>query len=189
MHGCWPKAWRLVIATSVLIVAASGRAEPNSIADALRDLDAAGLIHTAVGVTRQGTSIDAVIAPEDLDFQTKKTRILLVAGAGGEQQSTIAALGWLRWFYQHADAAAYRDRFSVSAIPCLNPDGLSLGVGPANGSDGNPARSYPPSGSAYDSKTDPEAAYVWRWIGMHAPDLVIELTSDNETRWRVASPA
>lgn len=43
--------------------------------------------------------------------------------------------------------------------------------------------------AAYNSKTDPEAAYVWRWIGMHAPDLVIELMAGDEIRWRVNSKA
>jgi len=177
----------LAIATSILVTVASGRAETDTIAEALRGIDAAGLIHAAVGVTRRGTSIDAVIAPEDLDYQTKKTRILLVAGVGGDQHSTTAALNWLRWFYQHADAAKYRDGFALSAIPCVNPDGLSLGIGPANGSEGNPTRGYPPPGSAYGSKTDPEAAYVWRWIGMHAPDVIVELTPGNAIRWRAAT--
>ena len=50
---------------------------------------------------------------------------------------------------------------------------------------GNPTRGYPPSGPAYHSKTDPEAAYLWRWVGMHAPDLVVDIRGDTQQRWFV----
>lgn len=174
---------KVLFSVTILVGAATSRAETTPF------VKEAGLIPTAIGVTRQGTSIDAIIAPEDLDYQSKKTRVLLVAGAGGDEHSATAAVNWLQWFYQHADAAKYRDRFALSTVPLLNPDGLRLGVGPANGSGGNPTRGYPPPGTAYNSTTDPEAAYVWRWIGMHAPDLVVELTPGDAVRWRTATVA
>lgn len=189
MHFCVRTSLRLVIATSILALATNSRAETKSLLDGLQALEGAGLIPTAVGVTRRGTSIDAVIAPEDLDYRVKRTRILLVAGAAGDQESTTAALNWMWWFYQQPDSSKYRQSFVVSVLPCVNPDGQLLGTGPANGSAGNPTRGYPPQGSAYDSKTDPEAAYVWRWIGMHAPDLVVALTPGKELGWRVATTA
>ncbi len=183
MRSSLPTIGRVMLGVIILIGAADSRAETKSFVEKV------GLIQTSVGVTRRGVSIDAVIAHEDLDYQTKKTRILLVAGAGGDGQSVTAALNWLQWFYQHVDAAPFRDRFVLSAIPYVNPDGLSLGVGPANGSGGNPTRGYPPPGTAYNSTTDPEAAYIWRWIGMHAPDLVVELTAGKELRWRAVAAA
>lgn len=33
----------------------------------------------------------------------------------------------------------------------------------------------PPTGEFYNSKTQSDAQYLWRWIGMHAPDLVVEV--------------
>jgi rhamnogalacturonyl hydrolase YesR len=50
---------------------------------------------------------------------------------------------------------------------------------------GDPTRGYPPAGDAYSSATDPEAAYLWRWIGMHAPDLAVEVRGGSETTWLV----
>ncbi|MBC8351995.1 MAG: glycoside hydrolase family 88 protein [Planctomycetes bacterium] len=189
MISSLPKLVCLAVATSWLVCAERLHAEPASIADELRGFDTSQLLSTAIGVTRRGTSIDAAIAPEDLDYRTNKTRVLVVAGIGGDRGSTDAALASVRWFYQHPDATSYRKRFAISVIPCVNPDGLSLGKGPANGSNGNPTRGYPPKENAYNSKTDPEAAYVWRWIGMHAPDLVLELTLGEAIRAQVAEGA
>ena len=61
---------------------------------------------------------------------------------------------------------------------------MSEGEG-ANGAGGNLLRGYPPTGDAYHSPTDPEAAYLWRWIGMHAPDWVVEVRSGEQVRWFV----
>ncbi|HRX77599.1 MAG TPA: glycoside hydrolase family 88 protein [Pirellulaceae bacterium] len=184
---------KMVVCLAVAIVALSGEVsgdtEATPLADRVNGLAKNGLISTSIGVTRRGTAIDAVIAPADLDFHTEKTRILLVAGAHGDTRSPIVATNWMQWFYQHADAANYRERFVLSAIPCVNPDGMALGDAPHNGVGGTPSQGYPPTGGAYNSKTDPEAAYVWRWIGMHAPDLVIELMAGDEIRWRVNSKA
>jgi hypothetical protein len=47
--------------------------------------------------------------------------------------------------------------------------------------------SYPPQGPAYLSGTAPEAAYLWRWLGMFAPDLVVELRRGPNTGWAVSS--
>jgi rhamnogalacturonyl hydrolase YesR len=189
MLRCFPIVFMLINAVGAILATSDAQAESYSIAEELRNFEFANLIRTSVGVTRRGRAIEAVIAPADLDLQTKKTRILLVAGAAGDRESTSVALNWMQWFYQQPDTPKYRQNFVLSVIPCLNPDGLALGTGPTNGSEGNPTQGYPPQGSAYDSKTDPEAAYLWRWMGMHAPDLVVELSTGDEIGWRVTTPA
>ncbi len=144
----------------------------------------------AIGVTRRQTVIPALITADDLDYGTSKTRILLVAGLDGSTGSVADTLAALRWFDGAAEAEALRQRFAVSAVPIANPDGWAEGTGEANASGGYPARNYPPPGDAYSSPTDPEAAYLWRWIGMHAPDLVVDVRSvagDQECRWFVPS--
>lgn len=35
------------------------------------------------------------------------------------------------------------------------------------------ASGYPPEGSSYDGKTNADEQYLWRWLGMEAPDLVV----------------
>lgn len=134
-----------------------------------------GVIQTAIGVTREGTPIPALITEDDLDYATPKTRILLVGGLDGSDESVQQTVAALKWFYGSADARDYPQRYALSAVLVANPDGWALGTGPSNASGGNPTRGYPPQGAAYNSPTDPEAAYLWRWIGMHAPDLVIDL--------------
>ena len=134
---------------------------------------------TAIGVTRLETPIAARITSDDLDLHTTKTRILLVGGLDGSEGSTRAAVAAFRWFHHADEAAAFRGRFAVSIIPLANPDGWMTESRDAN---------YPPAGDAYQSPTDPEAAYLWRWIGMHAPDWVVAVRSGKQMRWFVPKP-
>ncbi len=136
-------------------------------------------VTTAVGVTRRGTPIPAILRPEHLDASAKGPRLLIVAGLDGSDASVRAALG------------AWRESLSspvgVSVLPLVNPDGWNAGPGaegaPGNGSGGSPSTGYPPEEPSYLSQTDPEKQYVWRWIGLHAPDLVIEVVGGDRRRW------
>ncbi len=102
----------------------------------------------AIGVTRDGKPIPALIGEGDLDYNTRKTRVLVVGGLDGPVKQAFD------WFHSSKEAVAYRKRFTVSAIPNAAANA-----------------SYPPKGDAYAS--DPEAHYVWRWIGTHAPDVAV----------------
>ena len=156
-----------------------------SLGSSASELVAAEPIQSAIGVTRTGTAIECEYGPNDLDLESGLTRLLLVAGADGEQASVDAARHVVRWFRTSPDAAAYREQFSLSVIPCLNPDGLASDRKATNASGGNPTSGYPPAGPAYRDEKNPEAAYVWRWIGLHAPDLIIELRAGGENRWEI----
>ena len=147
--------------------------------------DAPGMHRSAIGVTRRGTSIPCLITDDDLDLGTSKTRILLVGGLEGAAASVDATLAAMRWFHTSAEAEPWRKRFAVSAVPAVNVDAWLSAGGPENSSNGNPSKGYPPKGPFYGSTTDPEAAYLWRWIGMHAPDLVIEVRAGEAQRWEV----
>jgi rhamnogalacturonyl hydrolase YesR len=116
---------------------------------------AAAQVPSAIGVTRQGVAIECLLAPEDLDYNTRKTRILLVGG-----------LDAARWFHAARDAAGFRKDFAVSAVAIAAPPGP-----------------YPPPGDAYGGAANLEAAYLWRWIGMHAPDLVVDVRSGPALEW------
>jgi rhamnogalacturonyl hydrolase YesR len=144
------------------------------------------LKRSAIGVTRRQTIIPAWITAADLDYRTPRTRILLVAGLAGERESVTHTLAALRWFYHAEEAERWRQQYALSAAPVANPDGWANGGGESNGSGGFPGRNYPPPGDAYSSPSDPEAAYLWRWIGMHAPDLVVDVRSAEgaaKSRW------
>ncbi|WP_339730932.1 glycoside hydrolase family 88 protein [uncultured Gimesia sp.] len=141
------------------------------------------LIHSAIGVTRKETPIPCVFSKEDLDLNTGKIRILLIGGLDGSKSSVDAVINAVDWFYGAEAAKPLREKFSLSAVPIANPDGWVLQRGPKNASHGNPTRGYPPLGSSYHSPTKPETEYLWRWIGMHAPDLVIDVREGNRFQW------
>jgi rhamnogalacturonyl hydrolase YesR len=109
-----------------------------------------GPMRLPAGVTRGGESIPSLVTSEDFDYETKKLRILIVGG--GER-----AVEAVEDFYSNAGTEQLRGRMAVSALPNSPPDG------------------YPPAGEHYAGKENGEAQYSWRWIGMHAPDLVVVL--------------
>jgi rhamnogalacturonyl hydrolase YesR len=141
----------------------------------LTPLKVPGLIQTPIGVTRKGTPIPAVITADDLDYNVKKVRLLLIGGLDGSARTTAATISVVKRFYTEPQFAGHRQVIALSAIICGNPDGHAAGTINDNGSGGKPASGYPPQGPSYESPTDPERHYIWRWIGMHAPDDVIEL--------------
>ncbi|QDU12369.1 Unsaturated rhamnogalacturonyl hydrolase YesR [Gimesia maris] len=143
------------------------------------------LIHSAIGVTRKETPIPCVYSQDDLNLHTGKTRILLIGGLDGSRKSVDAVIDAVEWFYKAEVAAPLREKYSLSAVPIANPDGWVLKQGPKNASGGNPTHGYPPMGDAYLSPTKPEAEYLWRWIGMHAPDLVLDVREGKQFQWVV----
>lgn len=143
--------------------------------------DVPGLIQLPIGVTRKGTPIPAVITADDLNHDVKKVRLLLVAGLDGSPRTTHAAISVVQRFYSEPQFAGHRQIIALSAILCGNPDGLRADLRNDNGSGGNPAVGYPPQGPSYESPTNPERHYIWRWIGMHAPDDVIELVEGEKS--------
>ena len=182
--------WRLPMALlgALLLVAPTGRAQTAQ--ESLDRLFASQQLpdtvrRSAVGVTRRQTVIPALVTADDFDYTTSKTRILLVGGLDGSAADTLAAV---RWFFGSSEAEPLRQRFAVSAVPVANPEGWARNSGESNGAGGNPTRDYPPTGDAYATPTDPEAAYLWRWIGMHAPDLVVDVRAAagaEQRRWVV----
>lgn len=45
--------------------------------------------------------------------------------------------------------------------------------------------SFPPGGEFYHSETESDAQYLWRWIGMFGPDLVVEVVPGEKEEWYV----
>ena len=104
-----------------------------------------------IGLTTGGRPIEAfAIAGPSADSPT----VLLIGGLGGKDGSSDAvgreATG--------VDALPQNRRtFRLLAIPVANPEARPL--------------QFPPAGVAY--RENVEAHVLWRWIGVHAPDLVI----------------
>lgn len=68
------------------------------------------------------------------------------------------------WFYGSPDAAEHRQKFVLSAVPTMTPGRARL-----------PSWSFPPQGTAYSDPKEASSIYLWRWIGMQAPDLVVDV--------------
>ncbi len=137
------------------------------------------------GVTRRDTLIASVVHPDAYADTTERHRVLLVAGMGraaGEAEASAQALS------AYARSRRYRNRIALSAVPCVNPDGLNDGVGPNNGSGGNPSIGYPPRDGFFNDETDPESRYLWRYAGFMAPDCIVELRTGDEVRWEHSGP-
>jgi rhamnogalacturonyl hydrolase YesR len=123
-------------------------------------------IRSAIGVTREGTPIPCLIANPDLKPDSKQHRVLLVGGLDGSRESTEAVTKAFETFQPTA-----RHPVSLSAIPNVRPGAADREL---------LAMPFPPTGSAYHQPENDVAHYLWRWIGMHAPDAVILVAADND---------
>ena len=130
---------------------------------------------TACGVTRSLTPIPALLDRNAYSAETPRARILLVGGISGRPADVDLALHALELYVGGGDGLALR--VGLSAVPCVNPDGLRMARGPDNGAGGDPSRDFPPVGNFYFDEQNPEKRYLWRWICFQAPDLVLEVCS------------
>ena len=126
-----------------------------------------------IGRTRRGTLIWCLAEPKALDYRSAKQRILIVGGLDGSTDSIDSALEFLEELDSLGEAT--RSEGAVACVPIVNPDGWATGRGAENLSGGTVNAGYPPEGTAYNSPTDPEAHFLWRFIGWFAPDHVFEL--------------
>lgn len=123
---------------------------------ALPSLLAAEIFHTSIGVSAAGSPIRAGIGWNPADFAAPAPRILLVAGLDGSQASVDLAAALLR----HSGEGPFALSIVLNAFP-----------------DREPIERFPPDGPAYLGDAV-EAQYLWRFIGMLAPDLVVDLRLD-----------
>jgi unsaturated rhamnogalacturonyl hydrolase len=103
-----------------------------------------------IGLAGSGARIEgaAVSAP------AQSRTVLLIGGLKGKDESAERVREALAKFERTKPA---RRAFNLIAIPLANPDAARL--------------QFPATGVAY--RENPEANALWRWIGLHAPDLVI----------------
>lgn len=155
---------------------------------ALRDLRARATDRwslEACGVTRAPTSIPALVHWDAYAASVPCTRVLLVGGLSGRPDDVNLALQTLEHYLSAGEPLA--NTLSLSAVPCGNPDGLRAGVGPENGAGGRPAEGYPPEENFFYDAHDPERRYLWRWIALQAPDLVLEVCAGSAVAWEASA--
>ena len=105
----------------------------------------------SIGLTATDRVIEALVVPGASD--TAPT-VLLVGGLQRPDASVETVRQEVEAFEKLAPA---RRAFRLMAIPLANPDATTL--------------QFPPPGTAYRDNADSHV--LWRWIGIHAPDLVV----------------
>jgi hypothetical protein len=141
----------------------------------------------ACGVTRSRTTIPALVHQDAYAPSTSRARVLLIGGLAGRQEDVTLALQALEAYLEAGEPLLRR--LALSAVPCGNPDGLALGVAPENGVGGRPEAGYPPGEHFFYEAHNPECRYLWRWIGLQAPDLVLELRAGTSVTWEASEVA
>ncbi len=116
-----------------------------------------------IGLAGSGAVIEGLAVSSS---QKSAPTVLLIGGLKGQDASVERVREAVKVF--ESRKAARRD-FNVLAIPLANPDGAAL--------------EFPPSGVAY--RENPEANALWRWMGLHAPDLVL-VAGDDDARFASA---
>jgi rhamnogalacturonyl hydrolase YesR len=107
--------------------------------------------HQHVGLTQKGTRIEASIVP---GASGSASTVLLIGGVAGNDETSRAVSREMQTFEAIPPG---RRPFRLIVIPVANPDATRL--------------QFPPTGVAY--KENSESHALWRWIGIHAPDLVL----------------
>jgi unsaturated rhamnogalacturonyl hydrolase len=103
-----------------------------------------------IGLAGSGARIEGVAVSAPAESRT----VLVIGGLNGKDESVERVREALAKFERTKPA---RRAFNLIAIPLANPDAARL--------------QFPATGVAY--RENPEANALWRWIGLHAPDLVI----------------
>ncbi|MDA0281977.1 MAG: glycoside hydrolase family 88 protein [Planctomycetota bacterium] len=166
----------VLLATPASLLAAE---ESNGLQAVLKRLVKESPINTKIGVTRNGTAIPAFLTPGMFDVTSKRTRILLVANlVPGSTLSQQLISEWMTICSRDGDAT--RVSFELGIIPFANPDRLEDASAGSNDDDWT--FGFHPTGTAYSDSKNSERHYLWRWIGMLAPDIVVVLRSkDSDT--------
>ncbi|MGH8229877.1 MAG: hypothetical protein ACREU3_18570, partial [Steroidobacteraceae bacterium] len=142
------RALPLALAAALSVSSMARAHAPAAHAPAARLLD--------IGLARSG----AVIEADSVAGRPGADRtVLLLGGLSGKGPSVAAAHAALEAFRR----VPQRERaFRLVVIALANPDAAPL--------------QFPPTGTAYHDH--PASFALWRWIGVHAPDLVLVAGSD-----------
>jgi unsaturated rhamnogalacturonyl hydrolase len=118
-----------------------------------------GPVHAAqplvVGLSSSGTRIDA----EQVSAPASAPTVLLIGGLGGSDASVAAVRSEVHMLEKIRERSR---KVRLLAMPLANPDRATL--------------SFPPTGVAYRDQAESHA--LWRWIGTHAPDVVLIVGED-----------
>ena len=143
--------------------------------EALRTLAEYSPVSTSIGVTRSGTAIPAFLTNGMLDVRSDRTRILIVSNSSPDSAVSKRLVSDWHDFCSRRPLASTGNKLELGIVPFANPDSFDAASGVSNSSRNAAswASGFPPTGAAYNDEQNSERHYLWRWIGMLAPDLVV----------------
>lgn len=110
-----------------------------------------------IGMSSKGVKIEAFVVDGETD---KAPTVLLIGGLDGPGASARAVQSEVT---RYESLLRNRRAYKLIAIPVANPDRSTL--------------QFPPAGPAY--RENRESHVLWRWAGVHAPDLVVVAGEDS----------
>lgn len=144
---------------------------PDAIASALRaavPADATDYVIDAAGLTRSGrpiVSLEPTAPPSGL-----VRKVVIVGGLDGRAASASAVTAFVQsWFSDGGQR--YRGAWQIAAVPCALPDSCLAPAAPLV------SVAFPPDKGYFNAPDQPESRFLWRWIAMQAPDLVINVSA------------
>ncbi len=142
---------------------------------AMKELAEYSPISTSIGVTRNGVAIPAFLTNGMLDVRSEQTRILFVSNAAPDSAVSKRLVSDWHDFCVARPIASTQNKVELGLVPFANPDqfGTASNTAASSKSADSWSSGFPPTGSAYNDKQNSERHYLWRWIGMLAPDLVV----------------
>ncbi len=168
------------------VVRSAAAQTPDAIAAALQPLAGGANQYAveAIGLTAEGRRIVAL--EPALPPVANQRRVVIVGGLDGSSVAAKAVLEVLRWSGQTGAAvSSNRRRWQVAGVPCVLPGRCDAnGAAPA---EGEPA--FPPEKGYFDAPQDREARFLWRWVTMLGPDLVVDVRGGERLEWRANSLA
>ena len=132
-------------------------------------------ISTSIGVTRQGAAISAFLTRGMFDVGNDRTRILVVANFKPDSEPSRKLVSEWNEFCKSGRFAANSLDIEMGIVPFANPDQFEAASASSDSVSDKAdwATGFPPAGTAYSDDQNAERHYLWRWIGMLAPDIVI----------------
>jgi unsaturated rhamnogalacturonyl hydrolase len=171
-----------VVCTLATAAVAHGQ-QSSSIEPALRQLAGSGERHVleAIGLSAGGRRILAL--EPSLPAVATERRVVLVGGLDGAVASAKTVLEILQAQAAAASVSGNRRRWQLAGVPCVQPERCDA---PSAG--GTPVANlapitFPPEKGYFDAPEQREARFLWRWVSMLGPDLVIEVRDGPALEW------
>lgn len=137
-----------------------------------------------IGLTGTGRRI-AAIEPAAPALATQP-RIVIVGGLDGSTDGARAVLDVVSWRLAADPPIRTRRNFQLAAVPCVFADRCDVDAAARTPAAATPAPAvtFPPDKGYFDAADQRETRYLWRWITMLGPDLVIDVRSGATLEWR-----